>query len=66
MRKIIRQEITCPKCKGKGHVFNVAECVFTFGIAFVLGAIDSNLKQICPQCDGKGTVYRKQIIEDEE
>lgn len=62
--RIIKQEITCPKCKGSGRVFDVAECVFTAGISFVLGAIDSNLKDVCPKCGGNGTVYRKIKIKD--
>lgn len=64
MSKVIRKEITCPRCKGTGRVFDVSECVFTFGIAFVLGAIDHRLKDICPECDGEGTVYRKIVIEE--
>lgn len=61
----MKQEVTCPKCKGKGRVFDVAECVFTAGIAFVLGAIDNHLKDICPKCGGTGSIYRKTIIEEE-
>ena len=65
MSKIVKREITCPRCKGKGHVFDIAECVFTAGIAFVLGSIDSNLKNTCPKCDGDGYVYQKIIIKEE-
>lgn len=64
MSKTIKQEVLYPCCKGKGHIFDAVECVFTFGIALILGALDSNLKDVCPQCGGKGIVYRKIIIEN--
>lgn len=63
-RKVIKKEITCPRCGGTGRVFNTAECVFTFGIAFILGAIDHRLKDVCPKCGGDGVVYRETIIEE--
>lgn len=63
MGKIIRQEVLCPRCKGKGRIFDTIECVFTAGISLILGALDSDLKDVCPKCDGKGIVYRKIIIE---
>ena len=66
MSKIIRKELTCPRCKGKGTVFDVSECVFTAGISFILGMIDSRCKDVCPECDGRGIICRKTIIEDNE
>ena len=47
-------------------VFDVSECVFTEGISFILGMIDSRCKDFCPECGGRGVVYRKTIIEDNE
>lgn len=63
MSKLIKEEVLCPRCKGKGRIFDTAECVFTGGISLILGILDSNLKDVCPKCNGKGIIYRKIIIE---
>ena len=62
--KVIEKEVTCPKCKGTGRVFDIAECVFTAGISFIFGCIDSSLKDVCPKCEGSGTIYRKIKIKE--
>lgn len=62
MSKLIKEEVLCPRCKGKGRIFDTAECVFT-GVSLILGILDSIFKDVCPKCNGKGIVYRKTIIE---
>lgn len=58
---IIKEKVRCPRCKGKGRVFDVEECVCTAGISFVLGLIDRSMRDVCPECDGSG--YIDQITE---
>jgi len=50
MSKIVR----CPKCKGKGKVYDVAAGIFTCGISTFFEFIDDNLKEDCPRCGGSG------------
>ena len=65
MRKIIQQEITCPRCGGKGRIFDFAEGVCTLGITLLFGLFGPKyFKDVCPKCNGKGTVYKNTIIEE--
>lgn len=59
MRKVIRKEVTCPQCKGKGVVYDHELSVFTFGIGAILQACSDNLKMRCPKCKGHGVILRK-------
>lgn len=59
----LKQEVLCPRCKGKRRIFDTTECVFTAGVLPILDMLDSNLKDVCPKCNGKGIIYRKIIIE---
>lgn len=66
-RKIIREKVMCPRCKGRGVVYDHAVSVFTAGIGLVLQALDENLRDECPLCDGRGYVVKEiEIIEDEK
>lgn len=56
------QEVTCPRCKGKGVVYDHELSVFTFGIGAVLQACSDILKMTCPVCNGRGAVSRKTEI----
>lgn len=62
--KIIKEQITCPRCNGSGRVFDTEECIFTAGVSFVLGLIDDDFKDECPKCEGKGYIIKTtEIIE---
>lgn len=50
MEKIVR----CPRCKGKGKVYDVALGVFTLGISTFFEAIDEDVRDDCPRCGGVG------------
>lgn len=64
-RKIIREKVTCPRCKGKGVVYDHALSVFTAGIGLALQALDKNLRDKCPRCDGEGYVVKEiEIVEE--
>lgn len=64
-RKIIREKVTCPRCKGKGVVYDHAVSAFTAGIGLVLQALDRNLRDKCPLCDGDGYIVKEtEIVED--
>lgn len=58
-KKIIREKVTCPRCKGKGVVYDHALSVFTAGIGLALQALDRNLRDVCPRCDGSGRITRE-------
>ena len=61
---IIKEKIICHRCKGKGRVFDVEECVCTAGISFLLGLIDKDMRDVCPRCVGSGMIYKTtEIIE---
>lgn len=49
----LKQEVLCPRCKGKRRIFDTTECAFTAGVSLILGMSDSNLKDVCPKCNGK-------------
>jgi hypothetical protein len=55
--------ILCPKCKGKGIVFDPISCGLTFylPIALLIDAVmdaDNGVtRKNCPTCDGKGYYY---------
>lgn len=62
---IIKEKVRCPRCNGKGRVFNVEECVGTAGIAFALGLLCHDLRDECPECHGCGWIYKTtEIIEE--
>lgn len=61
MKEIIIEK-ECPKCKGNGVVLDPAECLFTGGIAFVLGLLDSRYRSTCPRCNGNGIIRHRKII----
>lgn len=64
-RKIIREKVTCPRCKGKGVVYDHLLSVFTAGIGLALQALDRNMRDECPVCDGDGYVIKEaEIIEE--
>lgn len=64
-RKIIREKVTCPRCKGKGVVYSHELSVFTAGIGLVLQALDENLRDECPRCDGEGYIIKEiEIVEE--
>lgn len=50
MSKIVR----CPKCRGKGKVYDIATGIFTCGISTFFEFIDDNLKEDCSRCKGGG------------
>ena len=60
----------CWKCGGKGWLFNHADGIFTFGLAYLWMALDGlegakagRLGNIlCPICNGKG--YQEDEYED--
>jgi len=63
---IIKERVICPRCKGKGRVFDVEECVCTGGIMFALELIWKDLRAECPECDGDGWIYKTtEVIEEE-
>lgn len=55
MNKIVR----CPKCKGRGKVYDVVAGTFTCGITIFLEFIDNNLKEDCSRCGGSGFLKLK-------
>lgn len=64
-RKIIRERVTCPRCKGKGVAYDHELSVFTAGIGLVLQALDRNLRIECSRCNGRGYTIREiEISED--
>ena len=46
----------CPKCKGKGVVFDHELGIFTGGLGYLLQMFDEDEKMECPRCDGTGFV----------
>lgn len=62
--KIIREQVRCPRCSGKGRVFNTMDCVCTGGVAFVLGLIDPELRDRCPECKGAGWIWKTTEIRE--
>lgn len=46
--------VKCPKCKGKGKVYDIAMGICTCGISTFFEFIDDNLKEYCPRCGGSG------------
>lgn len=49
----------CPKCKGKGVVFDHVFGVFTLGWGYLLQALDDSDKDSCPKCGGSGFIEVK-------
>lgn len=60
--KTIREEAVCPRCKGRGVVYDRALGVFTFDIGAVLQSLDRGLRDTCPRCGGSGYVFRTTTI----
>ena len=46
----------CPKCKGRGVVFDHELGVLTCGLGYLLQLFDEDEKMECPRCDGKGFI----------
>lgn len=44
--------VRCPRCNGKGKVYNHFNGLGTFGIDYLFQAALG--KQICPRCKGEG------------
>lgn len=64
-RKIVSTKVTCPRCKGKGVVYDHELSVFTAGIGLVLQALDRNLRIECSRCNGRGYLIKTtEILED--
>lgn len=51
--------IVCPKCKGKGVVFDHVFGVFTFGLGYLFQVLDDSDKDDCPRCNGSGFIKVK-------
>lgn len=53
-------KVLCPKCKGRGVVFDPAALLFTVMLPFVLfcdaGDDSGPSKRPCPTCGGKGKI----------
>lgn len=46
--------VKCPKCKGKGKVYDIGLGVFTYGIGTFLQLINDDYKDDCHRCGGSG------------
>jgi len=60
---IATEKITCPNCKGKGHVFDIVASVFFFGLGWVFAPFETNnpngiTREKCKHCKGKGYTER--------
>ena len=51
--------VKCPKCKGKGKVYDVVAGGIYLGITIFLEFIDDNLKEDCSHCGGSGFLKLK-------
>lgn len=51
--------VICPKCKGKGRVFDHVLGIFTMGWGYLSQMIDDDDKEVCPRCDGSGFIEIK-------
>lgn len=54
----------CPKCNGRGSVFNTMSLLLTVGLPIAL-LMDANNKdgltrEKCPLCDGEKFIYEKE------
>ena len=53
-------KILCPRCKGRGVVFDPMSLMFTIGLPFALlcdaGDDSGPTKKLCPTCKGKGKI----------
>ena len=57
----------CPKCNGRGSVFNTMSLLLTVGLPIAL-LMDANNKdgltrEKCPLCEGKKFIYEKESLQ---
>lgn len=48
--------IICPRCKGKGRVFDHTYGIFTLGFGYLSQIFDDEDREVCPRCDGSGFI----------
>ena len=49
----------CPKCKGKGVIFDHVFGIFTLGFGYLSQALNDDEKETCPRCKGSGFIEIK-------